>query len=70
VFSFRYEFLFIINKILTLSFKEKIKNTSKEKYNIDVQKNYFRTSRQKYKEFGEFGNTLQRFKGVYDTTGS
>nr|XP_036672734.1 uncharacterized protein LOC108020350 isoform X14 [Drosophila suzukii] len=49
---------------------EKIENTSKEKYNIDVQKNYFRTSRQKYKEFGEFGNTLQRFKGVYDTTGS
>ncbi|XP_037708099.1 osmotic avoidance abnormal protein 3 isoform X3 [Drosophila subpulchrella] len=49
---------------------EKNENTSKEKFNIDVQKNYFRTSRQKYKEFGEFGNTLQRFKGVYDTTES
>ncbi|XP_017130609.2 kinesin-like protein KIF17 isoform X1 [Drosophila elegans] len=48
--------------------KERNATLSKDKYNINVQKNYFRTSRPKKKEFEDYEITSQAFKGVLDVT--
>ncbi|XP_002044329.2 kinesin-like protein KIF17 isoform X1 [Drosophila sechellia] len=38
--------------------RKKTSSLSKEKYNTNVQKNYFRTNRHKNKNFGDIGNTV------------
>ncbi|XP_041564598.1 kinesin-like protein KIF17 isoform X2 [Drosophila elegans] len=52
----------------THTMQERNATLSKDKYNINVQKNYFRTSRPKKKEFEDYEITSQAFKGVLDVT--